>query len=452
MLPSRPTLQGWNPDALVAAADTIGASADEVVSAVGGIEKACARMPEMRAWEGRAHSAALAMFLRANDYAADVGSYGKAVAAAVRTGADALGAARAALLRKADEIEAGPLRVTDDWAVLVDAVRMSAEQFAELAELAAASQDEINDLLGAVGDADDKISKAIRAAMDQFGMAETDPISVLFALSGATPPADEVTDPRDPLGVLQQEALRDHEMALSVREVAESENEYGDEVTTMTMQDGSRHVITKYDPFDWPSRQDFFSITQYDRKGVEISRASSWRDLGNDCDYTSFTWADGSNFTMSMDPTGHSTAGFTAAGGHHVAVPVELVDNLSLSITSHMAGLEAQVGRGGTLPMLTAESVEKVGRAAKFGGPALTFATTVFDMLMAETAHDACVAAVGGAGSGLGSWGLAKGGAALAAATGVAPVAVPLFAIVGAFAGVIAGDELGEMLGEIACP
>lgn len=44
----------------------------------------------------------------------------------------------------------------------------------------------------------------------------------------------------------------------------------------------------------------------------------------------------------------------------------------------------------------------------KFGGPAVTVATTIFDMVMADSRHDRCVALAAGAAGGLGSWGGAK--------------------------------------------
>lgn len=121
----------------------------------------------------------------------------------------------------------------------------------------------------------------------------------------------------------------------------------------MFMQDGSKQVITRNDPFFWPSRQDFITVEQFDKTGEEMSRSSSWHDLGNDCDYTSVTWPDGSNFTMSMDPTGYRSAGYTTAGGRHQAVPVELIDTMSALGGFAFTGLEKRVQHGGGLPMLT---------------------------------------------------------------------------------------------------
>ncbi|WP_286149191.1 hypothetical protein [Mycobacterium sp. IS-1496] len=420
-----------------------------------GIDSACGRMPEARAWEGRSHEAASAMFGRANTDATELSEYAHAVASALRNGSSAIGAARNALLNKADQVDAGPLSVTDQWVVLIDPVRMSEEDLADLEKLAAAEQGEINDLLTAVGDADDDLATAVTAAGGQFGFVESGPSSDPFVIP-LTPqrPQDHVPDPQDPIGMLQQQALRDGDMSITVREVVESENAYGEEVTTVFMQDGSRQVITKRDPFDWPDRQDFITVEQFDKTGEEVSRSSSWHDLGNDCDYTSVTWPDGSNFTMSMDPTGYRNAGFTTAGGRHQAVPVELIDNMSLGAGSVLSGMEKH---GGRLPMLTAQSVDDIGEAAKFGGPALGLATTVFDMVMAESGRDACIAAFGGIGGAGGGWAGAEAGAAAGAVFGAAtgPFAVgtvPLFVFGGSLLGGWKGADLGEAVGNVLCP
>ncbi|MCK0177604.1 hypothetical protein [Mycolicibacterium sp. F2034L] len=331
---------------------------------------------------------------------------------------------------------------------------MSAEDLAELEKLAAAEQAEINTLLSAVGDADEDTANSITAVGGRFGFVEAKPSSDPFSIpTGPSRPRDEAPNPQDPVGLMDQHALRNGDMAITIREVVESENSAGEEVTTVIMQDGSRQVITKKDPFFWVDRQDFISVEQYDKDGNEISESSSWHDLGNDCDYTSITWPDGSNFTMTMDPTGYRSGGFTTAGGRHQAVPVELIDNMSLGAGAALSGLEKHIAHGSGLPMLTAESVDNIGKTAKYGGPALGLATTVFDMVMAESGRDACIAAFGGGGGGLGGWALAEGGAVVGAAIlPAAPVMVPTLAAGGALLGGWGFAELGKRVGEVVCP
>jgi hypothetical protein len=99
--------------------------------------------------------------------------------------------------------------------------------------------------------------------------------------------------------------------------------------------------------------------------------------------------------------------------------------------------------------MVTADSIENVGKAAKFGGPALALATTAFDMMMADTPREACVAAVAGAGGFGGGWGGAEAGAA---ASAFFPPTVPFVAAGGAIVGGLFGADLGKFVGEVVCP
>ena len=456
MLPSRPTLKGWNPDSLAASAEAISSGAATVSRAVTGIDSTCQRMPEIKAWLGRSHEAAAEMFGRASRDASTFSEYANAVASALKNGSGTIGSTRTALLNKADQVDQGELNVTDQWVVLIDPVRMSADKLAQLQALAQEQQATINSMLTAVGNADDETANAVVAAGGRFGFVEAramtpDPASLLLPPSQR--PGDQVPDPRTPLGMIGQEAIRAGDESIAVREVTESKNQHGEEVKTVVMQDGRKQVITKNDPFEWPDRQNFITVEQFDKHGNDVARSSSWHDLGNDCDYTSVTWPDGSNFTMSMDPTGYRNAGFTTASGRHSAVPVELIDNISLETGAGISGLEKHIVHGGSLPMLTAESIENVGKAAKFGGPALGVATTVFDMAMAESGRDACIAAFAGAGGAGGGWGGAEVGALAGGATGLlAPILVPTLAVGGAFVGAWGMGDLGKVIGNVLCP
>ena len=456
MLPSRPTLKGWNPESLATSAASITTAAMSVFGAVTGVDSACQRMPETRAWSGRSHDAAVAMFGRASRDASKVAEYANEVASALRHGSATIGAARSALLNKADEVDQGPLNVTDQWVVLIDPVRMSAEKLAQLQTLSEQEQAAINDMLTAVGNADDDTANAVVAAGGRFGFVQpgpmtSDPASMM--LPPTQRPGDQVPNPKTPVGMLEQEAIRNGDESLNIREITESKNAYGEAVKTVVMQDGSKQVITTNDPFEWPDRQNFITVEQFDKHGNEVARSSSWHDLGNNCDYTSVTWPDGSNFTMTMDPTGHRSAGFTTALGRHSAVPVELIDNISNYSGAALSGLEKHIVQGGSLPMLTAESVENVSKAAKFGGPALGVATTVFDMVMADTGRDACIAAIAGAAGSGGGWGGAEFGAYLGTLTGpLAPGAVPALAFLVGVGGTFAGADVGKFIGNVVCP
>ena len=128
----------------------------------------------------------------------------------------------------------------------------------------------------------------------------------------------------------------------------ESTNENGEAVTTVIKQDGSKSVKTRMDPFEWPTKQSFYQIEEFDKNGKFVARTSSWHDLTNDVDYTSITYADNSNLLMSMDSTGCRNAGFTTADGRHSQVPVDLIDRMSMATGAGMSGLEKHIARGGS--------------------------------------------------------------------------------------------------------
>jgi hypothetical protein len=132
---------------------------------------------------------------------------------------------------------------------------------------------------------------------------------------------------------------------------------------------------------------------------------------------------------------------------------VELIDNISLYTGSAMSGLEKHIAGGGALPMLTSASVDSIGGATKFGGPALGVATTIFDIATAANGRDACTAAVAGAFGMGGGWGGAEAGAYLGGFTGgAAPVAIPVLATLGALGGGYWSANLGKAIGSVACP
>jgi uncharacterized protein YukE len=456
MLPSRPRLIGWNPDELAASAAAIVAAAQSTADSVRGLDDAIAHMPETRGWSGESHDAAADLFGRANRAASRFCDYGTALASALKSGSGSIGSARVALLTKADEIDQTELHVTDQWVVLIKPARMTAEKLAGLLEEAQAQQEIVNRMLLNVGDADEDTANAVLAVGNDFGFTQppTGPGNWAdLLLPKPQRPGDEVPDPGTVAGLYQQGVIRGEDMGVTVRETTESTDQWGNDLTTLTMQDGSKQVIVEHDPFDDASKMNFVSVFHYDKNGNQVSESSSWHDLSNDCDYTSVSWPDGSNFIVSVDRTGYRTAGFTTSDGRHQTVPVELIDNVSTGIDGALTGLEKHIGQGGKIPMLTAQSTESLGKATRVAGPALGIATTLFDMAMAESRHDACVAAISGVFSGAGGWGGAEGGAAFGALTGpAAPLAVPAFAVAGGVLGGVGLADVGKTVGDVICP
>ncbi|WP_235683018.1 hypothetical protein [Mycolicibacterium alvei] len=440
---------------MTTSAAAIKSAAGSVSGAVKGINQSCQEMPAMKSWSGRSHEAAAAMFTRAERDAVKFSGYANAVAAALSGGAESIGSARSTLIAKADEVDSGPLNVSDQWVVLVDPAFMSEEEMAKLQALALEEQGVINRMLIAVGDADDATANAVVAAGHEFGYIEPRPATDLggLLLPTAQRPPDQVPDPRTVPGVMGQEAIRSADEQMHVREIIESTNKNGEETKTVIKQDGSKAVTTRMDPFDWPSKQNFYQIEEFDKNGERVATTSSWRDAGTDTDYTSITYANQSNLLMSRDSSGHRSASFTPPAGQPSKVPVDLIDRVSLVTGAGMSGLEKHIGHGGSLPMVTAESVESIGKTMKFGGPALSVATTVFDFAMAESDKDRCIALVAGAAGGGGAWGMAEVGAAIGAFGGpAAPVTVPVGAVVFGLAGGLGGSGMGKFVGEVLCP
>jgi hypothetical protein len=176
MLPSRSTLRGWDPGSLTTSAGAIDSGADSIADAVKGIDTACNRMPETRAWAGPSHDAAWAIFGRANRDAPTFFDDADAIASVLRTGGGAIGAVRTVLLDTADQIDHGPLNVTDQWIVLIDPLRMSAEGLEHLAQ---AEQATINGTLTAVGDADDAVADGVAAAGAQVRFRRGGPCGII---------------------------------------------------------------------------------------------------------------------------------------------------------------------------------------------------------------------------------------------------------------------------------
>ncbi len=211
-------------------------------------------MPEARGWAGQAHDAATGMFRKATDRSSVFKNYAEAFAGALESGSASIGKARADLLGLAEDIDSGPLNVTDQWVVMIDPAAMSAEQAAELQKQAVALQGEVNELLLAVGEADSLTAQQLLVAR---AGTEGEFENLVYGPPSPVPPVpgDEVPDPSTEEGKQFQEAARAQDMATTVREVSESTDRDGNRITTKTMLDGSTHVATEYVDQGLPSEQ-----------------------------------------------------------------------------------------------------------------------------------------------------------------------------------------------------
>lgn len=442
MLPNRPTLRGWDPSRLSAGGSALLDSGASVETAVSGVDSACRTLPELKAWSGASHDAATAMFGRTSVVAAGVADFAEAVGNAIAAGAEPIGSARRALLSKADDVDAGELGVTDAWVVVIDPAEMTAEEADRMESLAIAEQAEINRLLLAVGAADDDVAKAIETAAAKHGFvnpAASSPVPLL--IPGLTKPGDEVPNPASQLGLYQQSLVRAEDMGVTVREVTEHEDQEGNRVKTMYMQDGSRQVVMQMNPYRGPvatQRMNEIRAVHYDKTGQVTSSTSSWEEFDGKKVF-SVGWSDGTVLHSEEWPDGYKEARVTTADGRSGEISPDspfFSHPVATSVGGALSGVERYVDDGRSIPKVSAAAADSVRVGAKYGGPAIGVATMVYDVATADTAHDACVAGISGV------FGLAGGAAGgVAGGLGAGPVGAGVAATAGGLRRRMGRDE-----------
>ena len=447
MLPTRSRLESWNPDSVGPQACALSDAGLAVYNAVRNLDDGCDRMSEARSWDGPAHTAASEMFHRATVASSDFSHCTEGVAAALSKGAVAISAARTALLDHADDVDRGELSVTDMWVVLIKPARVSADKAASLQAQAKAEQAEINRLLTALGAADNSTAAQVQDAAEDFGYSLPDPgdLASLFPGLGIAPPADEVPNPTTMVGLVQQSVVRDGDMAQTVRESKEWVTEDGQVRTTLLMMDGSRHEI-----YEWNETLPCVEDTYYDKSGQEISSTFSQDKTNYDgTKFTSIRFANGTEITMTRTADGKCTGGVTTADGRHGVLPDEFFSHPALTtVGGALTGLEEQAKRG--IPMLSAQSVENLGKVGKYGGPTLGVAMALYETVTAKTFEDACVAAISGGAGMAGGYATGAAFGAGIAALG-APQVAPAAAVVGDIAGGWTFGYVGGIIGNIVC-
>lgn len=447
MIPTRPRLQSWNPDSLSSAAPGVNAGGASVYQAVRNLDDGVNRLDEARTWRGPAHDASTQMFDRATRTASSFKDYTEKVSAAMQAGGSSIAAARTPLLNKADEIDhGGDLHVSDQWVVLIRPGQMSAEKAENLQKLAMQEQGEINKLLLAVGEADDGAADAIQNAAKAYGFVPQQRGDVFGSLSGLARPGDEVPNPFSTAGQLLQQVIRQQDMSTTVRESREWDTSDGQRRKTITMLDGSRHEI-----YEWGEQLPCVADDYYDKNGNLVSSSFSQDKTKYDGTKMSrYTLRDGTEITLTQDANGNCTGGVTTPppNSQNVKLPDEFFTHPDLTVAGGvLTGIEKQAKNG--IPMMTAASMEDVGKSAKYGGYGLGIATALYDTVTADTWHKACVAAVSGAGGiaggDIGAWAL---GSMFAESGPGAIVAAGLGNIGGSWL----GGYFGAIIGEVVCP
>ena len=402
---------------------------------------------------GVAHDAASDMFDRAHKTTTAFSDYTTAIGNALNEGASTIGAARRALLDKADEIDGGPLNVSEGWVVLIDPGAQTAEQIAELMDQAATEQAAINGLLVAVGDADTSTADKVTAAAKPFGFGPPTPSGLPgMMVPGAQRPVDDVPDPREPLGLLQQATVRGEDMATTVRETTSRYNEDDHYEKTLIMQDGSKMVVTEYEPDHARGVPDMTKEEHFDANGNVISWTTSTRTpLGYK--QTIMNWADGTQFVIDETPEGVRTAQFNLPDGRQSFLPPDsplLTHTVPDRVGDVLTGLEAHIDDGGRIPMLSMDAVDKLGAGAKYGGAALGVMSSMYDFLAASTPADKCVSVFAGT---FGLAGNAAGAAGGGFVGGLVPVpgAAPTGAVITSIAAGEWMKSVGTKVGEVLC-
>lgn len=455
MLPSRPRLESWDPASLGPGGAAVTTAGQYVHDAVSTLDAAYHTLPELNAWSGDAHDAAAAMFGRANAAAAHLSDNAAAVGTATSAGAGPLGDARASLLAKANDIDAGDLWVTDDWVVLIKAAPLSADEAETLADRAVAEQVVVNRFLLAVGDADEETANSIVAAASAHGFEI--PRSII-PLPGTSRPADEVPNPQNPMGLYQQALVRSEDMGVTVRETTKHEDAVGNRVTTMHMQDGSRQEHILMNPYRGPVAASVFNdvrVLHYDRNGNEISKSRSWENFEG-TKFMTTTWADGTTVHAEEWEDGYKVARVSTADGRTGEIPADSPFFTHPGLTTvggAMSGLDEYATRGGGIPTLSADDVKKVGVGAKFAGPALGIATAIYDVATAD-AGQRCEAAISGTFGVVGGAVAGTAGGALGAAAGMGAASAPAAvggAAVGGTLGSWAGGWVGQKVAGVVC-
>ncbi|BDE01878.1 hypothetical protein FKW78_05610 [Mycolicibacterium fortuitum] len=442
MLPSRPRLERWNPDSLTPAGQSVETTGASVGLAVTRINDKLKTMPETKSWSGNAHNAAVDMFGRAKGQTDAFSTLTKAIGGALIGSSDPIARTQKALLNKAEQIDrGGQLHVSDQWVVLITGGEMTAEQAAALEKRAQAEQADVNELLKLVGAADDAASAKLIAAAKLRAPDPNNPRDIITAMGK---PVDEVPNPASGEGQMQQAVIRDAEMEQQVRET-KVETKYdpvtGAEVSTITTiykQNGSKDVIEVHSKSYFDDREPATINENYDKNGnlvakTEFVKYKDWAPYGmGGAEVMTTTYPDKTSATVTQYPDGRKLATVTRPGGVPQDVPLNVFSHPALAATSNgLSGLEK---------LKDAHDFVKAG--GKYGGPAVSFATALWDVTAAGSDFQRCVAIAEGATSLTAG---VLGGIVASPSTPAGAIAVSYIASTG-------GQALGNWLGNTFCP
>ncbi|WP_253659772.1 hypothetical protein [Williamsia maris] len=419
----------------------------------------CRNLPALHGWSGESHDAATAAFDRSKRPAATIADAAEAIAQTLVVGSHAVGTARTQLLDKATAIEAGRLLVTDGWVVLLKPLAMTRAEAVELQALQASEQAEINQLLIAVDDADNATARDLSAAAQRFGFTPPGSADWFDALvtAGSTRPNDDVADPRLPMTMFAQEQAQAADAATTVAARTDDKEADGTKHTVITMQDGSRREIREWKDhvpekgqmplfFSGRSRTTGSSETTYDPEGNRVLTIGS--STSREGTSRTIKKADRSGVVAFIGAQGQKSGWtFGTDGNYTEDLPTDAPFFTHPELTVTGGGIStlqnfAESPKGALA--LGEATASKVAVGAKYGGPALGIATTVYDMAVADGQYESCRALYAGVAGTIG--GVAGGAAGGVIGGPGAPLTAGGGAILGTWVFGKLGDELGQMV------
>ncbi|MGC4935937.1 hypothetical protein ACLQ3C_19905 [Gordonia sp. DT30] len=462
MLPTRSRIQGWHPDQLTVAADTVKAAGASIETATAQSAAQCAALPEYRGWTGPAQNAAAHSFEQAKRAACAIADAAEAVSSALTIGAHDIGWARQALLDHVTAVEAGDLWVNNEWVVLIRPKEYATAALPQLRNKRDSAQATTNVKLLAVDTADDSTAKSIRTAAQSHAVSlPASPNPFRSLLSGSAPPPDEVPNPALTAGIMKQAQTRDVDAATTVARVDTDAMPNGS-TQTVLMQDGSRTVRTDRTSsalgndgvvesgFAADDTLTSHTETQYDPQGNLVIQVNETRGDRSGTVATRVQTPAGGAYKVVAADGAKKGWSLNPDGTRKEELPVDAPffthpDETLLGGTFDSMGTAAERGLLATGPAAT----EAIHSGMKFGGPALVVAVTASDMIEAPNGYEACRALMSGVMGGVGGYVGGTVGAGLASPTGPG-------AVVGVGAGAVAGTwvfgKLGDELGQLVCP
>lgn len=457
MMPDRPQLAGWDVGSLLANGTALGNDGIKFGDIGFDLCKSITTLGDNHHWTGAAHDATLSAFQRIMSSGQDIGDFVWDWADELQIRYYALSAAKSKVENMCADIERdGKLTVLAKWGVVVKVADMSAEQYSAAKKLADQKQSELNDILPLVSQADsaDGFKKVAESINQYFAPLMVSDTGGLY--KNGVDPMDNAPNPSTPSGKLQQDSIRSQYASTAVRSRQTSEASETDKngltwpgtQTTLTMQDGSKQVIT-----DWRKNAGYTDVTAntYDPSGHLIAKWQSWSTpYGDKHTLASYKLTDGQvtdkSIIFSATEDHGRRSGILMANGKELDIPsnsdawTKIIDQGSLIGSAGIAGSETYLDKTSKIPFLSEASTARLGAAANYAGPALAAATTLYDVIAADSGREACVAINTNAGAIVGGMvGEAAGGEN------------PILAAIGMFGLGYAGGKLGEAYGEVAC-